>query len=131
MARNYAGDPIDPSACATNRSLKGFPPLIVESGQDEVFCSQIAEYVRKLRAAGVDCVHHETENAVHVASVFFGTNAAVSTTSLSNVLEFLHNAWERKGSAKDGGATHAHDGEHVVVEICPDESDPHGPVSEV
>eukprot|EP00038_Savillea_parva_P030395 m.77524 g.77524 ORF g.77524 m.77524 type:complete len:500 (+) comp9147_c0_seq2:232-1731(+) len=96
-ARNYAGSPADPTASATRCTLTGFPPLMVQSGQDECFASQVAEYVRKVKAAGVDCRHTETQHAVHVPPVFFGTKAPVATTSLSDIVEFMTDMWQSQG----------------------------------
>lgn len=93
FAANYAGSPLDPTASAINCTVAGFPPVLVESGADEAFCSQVAAYVVKLRAAGVNCRHTETPGAVHVASMFFGTKAAVSTQSWERVISFVEEIW--------------------------------------
>jgi acetyl esterase/lipase len=114
MAANYAGSPLDPTASAINCTINSrFPPVLVESGGDEVFGSQIAEYAVRLREAGVDCRHEETPGAVHVGAVLFGTKAKVATESFVRMIEFLEDVWgERESQAGDHTSAGADSPDH-------------------
>lgn len=106
MAANYAGpgSGMAAAASATNGTLTGFPRLLVESGNDEAFQSQIEVFVAKVRAAGVQCEYNNIEGACHVSSIFFGTKAAASTISFLHIVEFLNSVL---GPPNSDGAAHA------------------------
>ena len=70
FAKMYAGDRSLKAVSPGNVGLDGLPPLLVEWGQKEVLHDQIAAFVARARAAGVDVESHVGHEMVHVYMFF-------------------------------------------------------------
>jgi monoterpene epsilon-lactone hydrolase len=55
-----------PHASAVHADLKGFPPLLIQTGGAELFLSENEVLAERARAAGVDVTHQIDDGMVHV-----------------------------------------------------------------
>jgi monoterpene epsilon-lactone hydrolase len=67
-------DPEHPLASHVRADLRGLPPLLMFTGEAELFLSENLELAARAQAAGVEVTHHVSPASVHV----FGLLAAIS-----------------------------------------------------
>ncbi|MGD8861624.1 MAG: alpha/beta hydrolase [Myxococcales bacterium] len=72
VARAYLGehDPRDPLASAVYADLSGLPPMLMQTGSAELFCSEDVRLAERARDAGVDLTHEVEPGMVHVFQLF-------------------------------------------------------------
>jgi acetyl esterase/lipase len=72
VARAYLGDhdPRDPLASALHADLAGLPPILMQTGSAELFCSENERLADRAREAGVELTHEVEPGMVHVFQLF-------------------------------------------------------------
>jgi acetyl esterase/lipase len=81
-------DPLDPGVSPLYADLRGYPPLLVTCGGDEMFRDEIREFVVRAGRAGVDVDYYEAPDMEHVFLILSPT-ATSSTAAFADVRDFV------------------------------------------
>lgn len=80
-------DPHDPAVSPLYADLRGYPPLLVTCGGDEMFRDEIRDFVVRAGRAGVDVDYYEAPAMEHVFEIL-SPLARSSTAAFSDVRDF-------------------------------------------
>ena len=91
MASEYldGADPADPRCSTVFADLSGFPPLLIQVGEDEILFDDAARMRDAAMAAGVDTTFQPWTHGIHVWPVYISAGIPESALAIDDLAAFL------------------------------------------
>ena len=83
------GDPRDPRGSAIYAQMRGFPPLLIQVGENEILYDDAIRIRDAATAAGVDVTLESWRHGIHVWPVFISSGLPESAAAIERIARFF------------------------------------------